>query len=75
MTLFESPNRFGWLAMHLMSETASRLGTKNNATGTSYDLDNYFPVQSYFSDRKNLIFIVWNNQVDLDPTDSGGGQP
>jgi hypothetical protein len=50
MTVFQTPFRFRWLALHLMDVVSRRLGLRNYAERFDYRLGEYYPLKEYVED-------------------------
>lgn len=63
MSVFETPLRFRWLALHMMDAVSRRLGLKNWAERCEYRLAEYYPLDEYIEQIKgvNTIFIKRSN--------------
>lgn len=71
MQVYQSNQRFGWLALHLMDHAASRLGCRDFNTGVSLSLARYQPAKLYHAELKGPHCIVWRGNY----SESEGSSP
>jgi hypothetical protein len=65
MGVWPTKQRFGWLALHLMSHASDRLGTMNFGTGVSFGLLEYLPANLYHGELKNPHYVLWSGKATL----------